>query len=257
MLAALLLAQLAALPFPNAHSETINIIQWDANALPKIYERSAQLPLTDDELVKLSKAGFDVPSLVKMISERRCACDASADGLIRLKDHGVPKEVIAAVSLHSLAPNRALTLDLTLDLTGESQEARQNFLYFFVSDGDLTRVFSANLGDLLAHRFAHETMVDKSDLLIAHTVRRIRLIGEVPLKIYGAHTVLVAASANPTLTHPSGLSSTERAKAQTYSLDYPRASMQSLCRLTAGYQRDAVLTDRWNFAGSRFECEWN
>jgi hypothetical protein len=69
--------------------------------------------------------------------------------------------------------------------------------------------------------------------------------------------VLVASSANPSLTHPSQLTNQERAGAQTYSLDYPRSSLQSLCLLTAGYKRDAVLTYRWRFVGSRFECEWN
>jgi len=33
--------------------------------------------------------------------------------------------------------------------------------------------------------------------------------------------------------------------------------LQSLCRLTAGYKRDAKIVDRWRFQGSRFECEWN
>ena len=31
----------------------------------------------------------------------------------------------------------------------------------------------------------------------------------------------------------------------------------SRVRLTAGYRRDAVLAYKWNFEGSRFECEWN
>src|SRR5262245_28099649 len=77
-----------ALPFPTGDVQTYNIIQWDPNQLPRIYERSDQLPLTDEELTKLSQAGFEPPQLVKMIEERRCACDASADGLIRLKKAG-------------------------------------------------------------------------------------------------------------------------------------------------------------------------
>jgi hypothetical protein len=192
-----------------------------------------------------------------MLEERRCACDASADGLVRLKEAGVPAEVLAAVSTHALAPNRALTLELTLDFTGESQTAREGFLYFFVDDGELTRVFSANLPELLGRRNAHELTVDKSDILQARSVRRIRLAGDVPLKTYGRHTVLVAASASPVLTHPSQLTATERTRAQTYTFDYPRASLQSLCRLTAGWRRDAALVDKWRFVGSRFECEWN
>lgn len=245
------------LPFPPGHAETINVVSWTANDLPKIYERSEQLPLSDEELVKLSKAGFDSAELVKMIQERRCACDASADGLIRLKSAGVPKEVISAVSLHGLRPNRALALQLTLDFTGEGREARNAFLYFFVDDGELTRVFSANLNDFLSRHNPHEVQADRSDLLITKKVRRIQLAGEVPLKSYGKHTVLVVTSANPALTHPSQLNENEKRLAQTYSFDYPRASLQSLCRLTAGYKRDALLAHLWRYMGSRFECEWN
>ncbi|HSP77248.1 MAG TPA: hypothetical protein VLQ93_01870 [Myxococcaceae bacterium] len=244
------------LPFPG-ETRTVNIIQWDPNQLPRIYERTEQLPLTDEEVMKLAAAGFEEDQLVKMLEQRRCACDASADGLIRLKQAGVSKAVLDAVSTHALAPNRALNLLVTLDFTGESRTAREGFLYFFVEDGELTRVFTVNVPELLSRRNAHETMVDRSDILRARTVRRIQLAGQVPLKTYGPHRVMVAASANPTLTHPAQLTPAERAKAQLYTFDYPRASLQSLCRLTAGYKRDAVLAHKWNFQGSRFECEWN
>ncbi|MBF5044333.1 hypothetical protein FGE12_18185 [Aggregicoccus sp. 17bor-14] len=243
--------------FPNGNAATINIVQWDANALPPIYERSDQLPLTDEEVAKLSRAGFGVPQLVKMIEQRRCACDASADGLIRLKQQGVAPDVIHAVSTHALAPNRWLDLLVTLDFTGESRIAREGFLYFFLDDGDITRVYTANIPELLRRSNAHDTMIDRSDIMIAHTVRRIELPGRVPLRIYGKHQLLVAASANPTLTHPSQLTAAERAKSQLYTFDYPRSSITSLCRITAGYRRDEVLVYQWHFKGSRLECEWN
>jgi hypothetical protein len=247
----------ADLAFPLGDTPTVNIIEWDANTLPPIYERSAQLPLSEEEVEKLLRAGFGTGQMVKMLEERRCACDASADGLIRLKQAGASPEVLQAVSLHSLRPNRSLTLHVTLDFTGESQFAREGFLYFFVDDGDITRVFTLNIPELLRRKNAHETFVDRSDILIAHLVRRIELAGLVQLKTYGKHHVLVAASANPTLNHPSQLTALERSKSQTYTFDYPRASIQSLCRLMAGYRRDAVLTYKWQFKGSRFECEWN
>ena len=250
-------AQTGRLPFPAEGEPRINIISWDANALPRIYQRSDQLPLTDDDLVKLSKAGFATPQLVKMIEERRCACDASADGLIRLKQQGVPPEVISAVSLHALRPNRALNLDVKIDFTGNSNEARENFLYFFVEDGDLTRVLTANIGELLSTQHPHDATIDRSDILIARKVRRIELPGEIPLKTYGPHRLMVVASARPTLTHPSQLTELERSHSQVYTFDYPRSSIQNICRLTVGYKRDAVLTYRWHYMGSRFECEWN
>ncbi|WP_224244242.1 hypothetical protein [Hyalangium gracile] len=245
------------LPFPTGEVQTVNLIEWNSNQLPRLYERSDQLPLTDEEVAKLSKAGFTAPQLVKMLEERRCACDASADGLIRLKQAGVSPEVLSAISLHALPPNRMLNLLVTLDFTGASRDAREGFLYFFVEDGELTRVLSLNVPDLLRNQNAHDTMVDRSDILRARTVRRIQLPGSVPLKTYGPHRVLVAASASPTLTHPSQLTQAERARAQLYTFDYPRSSLQSLCRLTAGYRQDAVLGYKWRFEGSRFECEWN
>ncbi|GAC1339532.1 MAG: hypothetical protein NVS2B9_05590 [Myxococcales bacterium] len=254
---ALLLAAGSVLPFPPGETRTINVLQWDTNQLPRIYQRSDQLPLTDDEVAQLAQGGFDSAQIVKMIEERRCACDASAAGLLRLKQRGVPKEVLSALSLHALRPNRALQIAMMLDFSGDGRSARESFLYFFVDDGKVTRVLTANLNDLLGQKRAHESLVDRSDLLIERQVRRIELAGSVPLKSYGKHTVLVASSANPTLTHPSQLSELERSKAQTYSIDYPRASLENLCRLTAGYRRDPVLADRWNFQGSRFECEWN
>jgi hypothetical protein len=247
----------AVLPFPTGEVQTLNLIEWNSNQLPPIYERSDQLPLTDEEVAKLSKAGFTAPQLVKMIQERRCACDASADGLIRLKQAGVDPEVLSALSLHSLPPNRTLNLLVTLDFTGASREARDAFLYFFVEDGELTRVLTLNIPDLLRNQNAHETTVDRSDILRARLVRRIQLPGAVPLKTYGTHRLMVVSSAKPTLTHPSQLTEQERAKAQVYTFEYPRSSLQSLCRLTAGYRQDAVLGYKWRFEGSRFECEWN
>lgn len=242
--------------FPG-QTQTVNVINWDSNSLPRIFQRSDQLPLTDEDITKLSKAGFATADLVKMIEQRRCTCDASADGLIRLKKQGVAKEVISAVSLHGLKPNRLLNLEIRLDFTGDGREARENFLYLFVDDGNITRVLTANIGDLLGRSNAHESLIDKSDILIARQVRRVVLPGDLPLKTYGRHNVLVVASARPTLTHPSQLTEDEKTRVQSYFFDYPRSSLQSVCRMTAGYKRDAVLTYRWHFVGSRFECEFN
>ena len=244
--------------FPSTGGQqATNLAQWDANALPPVYERSEQAPLTDAEIVKMVQSGFPPDQLVRLIEERRCACDASAEGLIRLRAAGVDPAVISAVSTHALRPNKTLNLEVTLDFSGESHRARNAYLYVFVDDGELTRVLTANVDDLLRRPNAHETTVDTSDFVIARTVRRIVLPGQLTLRTYGRHTVLVASSASPHLTHPSQLKAQDRAAAQVYLFDYPRASLQSLCRLTAGYRRDAEIADRWRFVGSRFECEWN
>lgn len=245
------------LPFPTGQVQTLNIVEWDARELPRVYERSEQLPLTGDEVARLARAGFSSARIVKMLEQRRCACDASADGLIRLKQAGASEEVLEAVSTHALAPNRALELLVTLDFVGTSRAAREGFLYFFIDDGDLTRVFTASLPELLGRENAHEERVDRRDVVRPRVVRRVRLPGEVPLKTYGPHTVLVASSASPTLTHPSQLTQAELARSQRYTFDYPRASLARQCRLTAAYQQDPVLADRWRYTGSRFECEWN
>ena len=240
---------------PSAPSQ--NIAQWDSNALPPVYERSEQPPVTDDEVRRMSQSGFPPDQIVKILAERQCACDASIEGLVRMRTAGVEPSVINAVSQYALKPNRVLNLEVTLDFTGESQRARNAYLYLFVDDGDQTRVLSANVDELLRRPNAHETTVDSSDYFISHTVRRIVLPGQLNLRTYGRHTLVVASSASPNVSHPSQLRSQDRSAAQVYLFDYPRASLQSLCRLTAAYRRDAKIVDRWRFQGSRFECEWN
>jgi hypothetical protein len=250
-------AVVSSLPPPADSQQKVDLAQWDANALPPVYEHSDQLPLTDDDVKKLTTSGFPTDQLVRMIAERQCACDASVEGLIRLKVAGVEPSVISAVSRYSLQPNQTLNLEVTLDFSGEGRRARNAYLYVFVDDGDLTRVMTTNIDDLLRRPNAHETTVDNSDFLIARTVRRVTLPGQLALKTYGRHTLVVASSASPNLNHPSQLKPTDRSAAQVYLLDYPRASLQSVCRLNAGYRRDALIVDRWRFLGSRFECEWN
>ena len=251
-------ATLAALPPPAPPSQApVNLAQWDSNSLPPVYERSDQPPLTDQDVSKLAQAGFPPDQQVRLIAERQCACDASPEGLIRMRVNGVDPSVISAVSKYALKPNGALNLEVTLDFTGESRRARNAYLYVFVDDGDVTRVMSTNVDELLRRPNAHETTIDNSDILISRTVRRIVLPGQLQLRTYGRHTLVVASSASPSLTHPSQLKSQDRSAAQVYLFDYPRASLQSLCRLTAGYKRDAQIVDRWRFQGSRFECEWN
>src|SRR5262249_8751480 len=168
------------------------------------------------ELTKLTQAGFTTDQLVRMLAERRCACDASPDGLVRLRQAGVDPAGIPAGSPYALPPNQVLHLQGTLDFPREGHQAKNTYVYTFVDDGDLPRVFSANVDELLRRPNAHETTVDRSDFLIARTVRRIVLPGQLPLKTYGRHTLLVAPSASPGLTHPSQLRLQDRANSQAY-----------------------------------------
>src|SRR5690606_22635015 len=112
-------------------------------------------------------------------------------------------------------------------------------------------------GELARRRFRHESVTDRSDLVLVKEVRRIQLAGKIPLTTYGKHTLLVTTSGNPAITHPSQLTEEERARGQIYTFEYPRSSIQNVCRLNAAYQRDPMLAHKWDYAGSRFECEWN
>ena len=84
LLAAVLLTQAPALPqpspFPPGQAQTVNIVSWSGNELPKFCQRSEQLPLSDDDLIKLAKEGFDAAEIGEVIEQRPWACDAAADG---------------------------------------------------------------------------------------------------------------------------------------------------------------------------------
>ena len=89
-----------------------NIVEWDGGTLPAVYERSDQLPMTLEDVRKLSASKFSEAAITRMLEQRRCACDASVDALVSLKKAGVSKGVIAAVSLHALRPNRSIELTI-------------------------------------------------------------------------------------------------------------------------------------------------
>ena len=128
---------------PLEEGAIINIVDWDGGQLPKrYYERSDQLPMSLDDVRKLSANKFNTDAIVKMLEERRCVCDASVDALVELKQAGVAEQVIQAVSLHALPPNRSFGLTIALDFEGlggkatVSTQARKGYLYLIVPDGD-------------------------------------------------------------------------------------------------------------------------
>jgi hypothetical protein len=245
------------IPFPPTEGKPLDVGAWENRRPPRPVPHVAQLPLTNDEVMRMSGAGFEPKAVVKLLAERRCACDVSPDALIALKRAGVDKTVILAMTEHALPANRRLDFEITLDFTGAGPAVRDAYLYFFVEDSDRTRVFTANLEELLETPGAHLLTVDRSEVLGERQVRRIVLPGEVPLHTYGNHVLLVVSSANPAITHPSQLTPGERSRAQSYRFDYPHASLQSLCHLTAGFRPDGALPGRWRLVGSRFECDWN
>ncbi len=240
-----------------------NVIDWDGGPLPPRYERSDQLPLTLADVRKLSRSGFSDEAVVKMIQERRCACDASVDALVELKAAGVSERVIRAVSLHALPPNRSIYLVITIDFEGlggsaeVSSEARRRYLYLIVPDGTKERVFIADLGAVLAGRWQHDTVVDQTDLLLPKRVRRVAFAAEVPLKQYGPRQVLVFTSSRPNIYTSADIPEAERDSIQAYELDYPPSSLERICDLRVLYRQDQMLPDQWHLVRTDFQCEWD
>ena len=240
-----------------------NIVDWDGGQLPRRYERSDQLPMSLDDVRNLSANKFSSDAIVKMLTERRCACDASADALVELKKAGVAEQVLQAVSLHSLPPNRAFGLTIALDFEGlggastVSTQARKGYLYLIVPDGDKERVFMGNLQTILSRRWQHDELVDNTDLLLSKKVRRVTFASEVPLKTYGPKKVLVFTSTKPDIYTSADIPETDRKGVQEFEFEYPASSLESQCTLQVLYRQDSMLANRWHLVRTNFQCEWN
>jgi hypothetical protein len=239
-----------------------NIVEWDGGELPGVYERSAQLPLTMEDVRKLAASEFGDEAILRMLQERRCACDASVDALLELKKTGVSQAVVEAVSLHSLPPNRSLDLVISLDFEGLGGEAavsttaRRGYLYLIIPDGGRERVFIGNLRTILAGRWQREAMVDNTDLLLPKNVRRITFAAQVPLRTYGARSALVFTSTKPDIYSATDIPDADRQGALEFAFNYPPSSVERRCSLQALYRQDALVPGSWHMERSHFECEW-
>ena len=247
---------------PLARGEIINIVDWDGGALPRRYERSDQLPMSLEDVGKLSAGKFSVAAITKLLEERRCACDASVDALLALKQAGVAEEVIQAVSLHSLPPNRSIGLTISLDFEGlgnqaVSSKARKGYLYLIVPDGDKERIFVGNLQAILAGHWQGDALVDQTDLLLPKKVRRVSFAAEVPLKTYGPKKALVFTSTKPDIYTSADIPEQDRAAVQEFEFDYPSSSLERICNLQVLYRQDAMLANRWHLERTHFQCEWD
>jgi hypothetical protein len=246
-----------------ADGQVFNIIEWDGAVLPPVYERSDQQPLSLDDVRKLSDSGFDNQAVIKIIEERRCACDASVDALVALKEAGVADEVIQAVSLHALAPNRSLFLTLSLDFEGiggapdVSAKARRGYLYLIIPDGDRERIFIGNLQSILAGQWQADAVVDQTDLLLPKKVRRVAFASRVPLKTAGPKKAMVFTSTKPDIYTSADIPQADRAGLQEYLFEYPASSPLQACSLQALYRQDTLLADRWHLVRTNFQCEWD
>jgi hypothetical protein len=245
-----------------ADGHVFNIVDWDGGELPGIYERSEQLPLTLEDVAKLAAAAFDDKAIVKMLQERRCACDASVDALLHLKKGGVSQIVVEAVSLHSLPPNRSLDLIISLDFEGlggaptVSTQAQRGYVYLIIPDGERERVFIGNLHAILAGRWHRDAVADNTDLLLPKKVRRVTFAARVPLKTYGARTAVVFTSTRPDIYTSADIPEWDRQRAMEFAFDYPASSLERRCTLQVLHRQDTMLPDRWHLERSHFECEW-
>ena len=233
----------------------INIVEWDSKDLPPVYERSDQLPLTRGDIVDLSKNEFDPDDIARMIQERRFVGAASASALIDLKREGVNPEVIRAVSRHALPPNRSLNLTIRMDFEGTSTQARKRYLYLILPDGQLERVFTADLGSVLSGRWRRDIRIDHSDAMIPKHIRRITFSDRIPLKTYGSKTISVLTSAKPDIHLSQDIPEGE--KVTEFTIDYPESSLQQDCTITVRYAQDALVPYKWEMVSSHIQCEWN
>jgi hypothetical protein len=235
-------------------SHVIHIVEWEGGQFPAIYERSDQLPLSNEDVVALTTSGFGASEISRLISERRYVGDASADGLIQLKSDGVAPEVLRAISRHALPPTRALRMTLQIGLEGNSPEARGRYLYVIIPDGEVERILTADLGELVARKGA--VQVDRTDRLLPRAVREIRVNGTVPITNDGPREVLIVSSSRPDIWSAEDIPERDRTGVRTFQMDVPASSLNRDCRIRVRYRQDPLLPHVWKETGSRFQCEW-
>ncbi len=237
-------------------SRVVNIVEWDGGRLPPVYERSSQLPLDRDDLIHMNKNGFEPGRIVRMIEERRFVGDASVDGLIELKNAGSTPEVLQAISLHALPPNRSLNLLIELFFEGGSSQARRRYLYVIFPDGPLERIFTADLGAVLSGSWQRDILTDHTDILLPRRIRRITFSGHVPLKTHGEKKALVFTSTMPDIHRSGEIPEYDRMEVREYTFNYPVSSLRSDCTLQVRYRQDSALAYKWHMVRSHIQFEW-
>ena len=235
----------------------VNIVEWDGNELPPVYERSEQLPIDRSDLIQLLKNGFQPRQIAQMIIQRRYSGDVSAKGLIGLRDAGFSDEVLQAASLHALPPNRSVNLSVTLEIDGQDSSPRSRYLYIIIPDGEIERVFTANLDQVFGGRWRSDTMIDHSDLLIPRSVRTVTFSGRISLKEPGRKELKVFTSTRPDIHWLSEVSANTQRNVRSHPFDYPASSIRNDCRILIRLFQDRVLEDNWTITGTHLECEWN
>lgn len=240
---------------PESDTHVIHVVDWEGGQLPPIYERSDQLPLSHDDVVALTASGFEAEEIVRLVTERRFVGDASAAALIRMKDEGIASGVLRAISRHALPPTRMLRISLQIGLEGNSPDARGRYLYVIIPDGDVERILTADLGEIVSRKSA--VQVDHTDPLIPRTLREIHVHGTVPVVNDGPRDVRIVSSKRPDIWGTDDIPADDLKKVHTYPMDVPTSSLNRDCRIRLRYRQDPLLPHVWEEVGARFQCEWN
>jgi len=235
-------------------SQVIHIVDWEGSRLPPIYERSDQRPLSRDDIVALSSNGFKAEEIVRMIRERRYVGDASAQALIQLRHDGVPPGVVRAVSRHALPPNRSIRISLQIGLEGNAPDARGRYLYVIIPDGDIDRILTTDLGDIVAQK--GNVRVDHSDPLVPRNVREVHLNGTVPIVTNGRRDIHIVTSSRPDIWSLEDIPQKNRSGIDSFPIDVPASSLNRDCRIRLRYRQDPLLPHIWNETAARLQCEW-
>ena len=148
-----------------------------------------------------------------------------------------------------------MNLSVQLEFEGQSSEARKGYLYIIIPDGDIERVFTANLGSVLASPQIFKE--DNTDPLLPKQVRSITFQGKVPLKSYGQKRIKVFTSSRPGIFLSSDIPEKDQLRLQNFVIDYPVSSIQQECKIQVRYRRDKLLPYKWEMIAANLQCEWN
>lgn len=86
--------------FPRAIFLCLSIVLGQTAALPAAQQLSSSIathPLTNQDVVRMTKASFDDATILKTIESHTASFDLSVDALLRLKELGVSQPVIQAM----------------------------------------------------------------------------------------------------------------------------------------------------------------
>ncbi len=232
----------------------------DPRAWERLHRDSDSLPLTLEELEKLSKAGLKSKTIIEMMRTRRVLVVADADALLRLKKAGADDAMVAAVSAYALAPNQHFDLEIVLAVSTPHGVSQAPFLYVEAWHTVKKRqeaFLHSDLRGLLTRGARVEVTTDRSDPLLPQTVRTVTLRAPVKTRHPGKIALRVLMSKTPGLRAFDTLPDAAKARIQTLHVDYPGVSLDRRCRLRLDIDRDPLIRDHFKMRPGILECWWD